>query len=130
MVREGYPKDWKAKRRKRILDRDGWACHWCGTDLKARGTTATVDHVISLAEGRRAGYEDAELHGDSNLVAACRSCNSSRSHRPGPPGRVKNQRGPDSERDKRPRAPWMGNPPSRVDNPGNEQRWHLLEEDQ
>lgn len=53
--------------RKRVLDRDGWRCCYCGTSLE--GTDATVDHVepISLDPGRT--YRDDEL------ISCCRRCN-------------------------------------------------------
>jgi 5-methylcytosine-specific restriction endonuclease McrA len=47
-----------------VLDRDGRICHWCG------GTATTTDHVIPKRLG---GTDDM-----SNLVAACRACNSGR----------------------------------------------------
>lgn len=57
-------KKW-AKIRHRILERDEWACRYCGSD-----DDLTCDHVVPLARG---GGND-----DENLVAACRSCNSSK----------------------------------------------------
>lgn len=48
----------------RILDRDGYACHWCGRMAE------TADHVVPVAEG---GSDDP-----GNLVAACRACNERR----------------------------------------------------
>ena len=85
-----YRGSW-AKLRKRVLDRDGWTCGWCGTDLKQRGVTASVDHVVSLKEGRRQGWSEEQLKSSDNLVAACGSCNSSRAERPGPPKRAARQ---------------------------------------
>lgn len=52
---------WSATRR-RVLERDGWVCAYCGRDA------TTVDHIHPRAKG---GTDD-----DANLVAACRSCNS------------------------------------------------------
>lgn len=52
------------KRRRRILERDNWTCHYCGAQA------VTEDHLIPLTKG---GSED-----DSNLVAACGPCNFSK----------------------------------------------------
>jgi 5-methylcytosine-specific restriction enzyme A len=35
--------------RKRVLDRDGYRCTWCGADVRARGA-ARVDHIKTLRE--------------------------------------------------------------------------------
>ena len=51
---------WKGLRQ-RVLDRDGWICHYC------RGGASTVDHVVPAAQG---GTNEL-----SNLVAACAACN-------------------------------------------------------
>ena len=59
----GYPSNWEALSRA-ILDRDGQRCAYC------HGPARTVDHVIPLRLG---GSNDG-----SNLVAACRACNSRR----------------------------------------------------
>lgn len=48
-----------------IFERDGFRCHYCGAD-----TPLTVDHIVPRSRG---GSE-----ADSNLVTACRSCNSSK----------------------------------------------------
>ena len=81
-----YRGSW-AKTRKRILDRDGWRCAWCERDLREQGVKATVDHVVSLKQGRADGWSEEQLKSSENLVAACGSCNSSRAERPGPPKR-------------------------------------------
>lgn len=52
-----------------VLKRDDHTCRYCGA--KAPDVTLTVDHVTPVALG---GTDDA-----SNLVAACRSCNSGKS---------------------------------------------------
>ena len=52
------------KIRKRILDRDGWCCMYCGMDA------TSVDHVVPRALG--GGDEDW------NLVASCMKCNLAR----------------------------------------------------
>lgn len=50
--------------RHRILSRDDFTCRYCGK----KSPSMTVDHVVPVTRG---GYHD-----ESNLVAACRSCNS------------------------------------------------------
>jgi 5-methylcytosine-specific restriction endonuclease McrA len=54
--------------RLQVLARDGHTCHYCGQDA------TTVDHVIPIAKGG-----DPISH--DNMVAACRSCNSSKGSR-------------------------------------------------
>lgn len=54
-------------RRSVVLLRDRNVCHWC------QGDATTVDHVVPKVLG---GTDDL-----TNLVAACRSCNSSRTAR-------------------------------------------------
>ena len=48
-----------------VLERDGFACHYCGR--KAPDVELHVDHVVSIARG---GTNDPD-----NLVTACRDCN-------------------------------------------------------
>lgn len=64
---------WEAQR-KRVLERDGWQCAYCGKALE--GSDATVDHVepISLDPGR--------VYADDALLACCRTCNGRKSDRP------------------------------------------------
>lgn len=57
--------------RKRVLDRDGWTCVYCGKALE--GKDATADHIIP----KDMGGEDIE----SNLVASCRSDNGRKSNK-------------------------------------------------
>lgn len=52
--------------RKAIFERDGYRCHYCGTDVGP----FEVDHVIPLSRG---GTSDP-----GNLVVACRKCNQSK----------------------------------------------------
>jgi 5-methylcytosine-specific restriction endonuclease McrA len=66
----GYHDGWDALS-KRILARDHHECQLQGRGCKGRATT--VDHVIPKSMG---GTDDPE-----NLVAACRSCNSSKGPR-------------------------------------------------
>jgi hypothetical protein len=61
---QGYGWAWQ-QRRLRILQRDGYICHWCG------GRARSVDHVVPKIEG---GSDDP-----ANLVASCVPCNSARS---------------------------------------------------
>jgi 5-methylcytosine-specific restriction endonuclease McrA len=52
------------ERRARVLQRDGFTCHWCG------GEANECDYVVPLSRGGEAV--------DSNAVAACRACNAGR----------------------------------------------------
>lgn len=70
-------KTWE-KTRQRILDRDGWQCQVCNKPLV--GTDATVDHIIAKARWLREGRE-GDPDADSNLLALCRSHNSSKQDR-------------------------------------------------
>ncbi len=61
-------------RRLAIYIRDGFACAYCGTDLKnAAPRDVTLDHLLP----RSLGGSNAS----GNLVTACRSCNSSRGNK-------------------------------------------------
>lgn len=53
----------------RIFERDGWKCVYCGST-----ENLSLDHVKARSTG--GGDED------SNLVTACRPCNSSKGNRP------------------------------------------------
>lgn len=55
-----------------ILRRDNYTCRYCGAS--APDATLTVDHVVAVALG---GSDEA-----SNLVTACRDCNSGKSATP------------------------------------------------
>lgn len=58
-----------------IYIRDGFACAYCGRDLRnAAPADVTLDHLLPRSAG---GTNDA-----TNLVTACRSCNSSRQDKP------------------------------------------------
>ena len=57
--------DWPAIRLQ-VLDRDKWLCGYCGKNAN------TVDHIIPR---KRGGSNEL-----SNLVAACKSCNSRKRH--------------------------------------------------
>ena len=60
----------RQEKRQAIYSRDGFTCAYCGADLSERGEELTLDHVTARANG---GHNDA-----TNLVTACRSCNSSK----------------------------------------------------
>ena len=64
--------EWEVTR-KRILERDGWLCVYCGKDLTLEPRDATVDHIIPVDLG---GADD-----DSNLVASCRLDNGRKSNK-------------------------------------------------
>ncbi len=71
-------KTWQAQRR-RVLDRDGWVCTYCGTDLVESATapnSATVDHIAPIA------HNPDHVYADGELVAACRRCNGRRQDAP------------------------------------------------
>jgi 5-methylcytosine-specific restriction endonuclease McrA len=63
------------ERRLALYIRDGFACVYCGEDLRcAPACEVTLDHLTPRCEG--GGNESA------NLITACRSCNSGRGDRP------------------------------------------------
>jgi len=65
----------RAKRRLAILLRDDFTCAYCARDLRnAAAGECTLDHVKCVSKG--GGNES------SNLVCACRNCNSSRQDKP------------------------------------------------
>lgn len=54
-----------------IYLRDGFTCLYCGTDLRnSTPQDVTLDHLITKSEGGS--------NSESNLVTACKKCNSSR----------------------------------------------------
>lgn len=59
-----------ADRRQEVFERDGFVCRYCGTDVS---NAPQCDHFIPLVAGG-----DSTL---SNLVTACKRCNSSKSGR-------------------------------------------------
>lgn len=64
----------KPHKRLAIYMRDAFACAYCGRDLRdAPPSDVTLDHLIP----KSAGGDNAH----TNLVTACRSCNSSRRDR-------------------------------------------------
>lgn len=65
----------RVEKRLSIYLRDSFRCLYCGTDLRhAAPADITLDHLLPRSAG---GSNDA-----TNLVTACRSCNSSRGDRP------------------------------------------------
>jgi len=74
---KGYKKmnggSWiRKEKRLAIYIRDGFICVYCGTDLRdAKRFDINLDHVI--CRGEKGSTNDP-----TNLVTACRSCNSSR----------------------------------------------------
>ena len=81
MASAAYGKGWKALRR-RVLDRDGWRCLYCGADLRAPGARPSVDHIIPVVDLVSAGENvtPGAIHID-DLASCCASCNSSRGAR-------------------------------------------------
>jgi 5-methylcytosine-specific restriction endonuclease McrA len=64
---------WRRVRLK-VLERDAWTCRYCGRPAN------TVDHVVPLSDRPDLALEP------SNLVAACRPCNSSKGRATHPTG--------------------------------------------
>lgn len=63
-----------AWKRLAIYIRDGFVCQYCGTDLRnSPAANVTLDHLTCRTHG---GSNEP-----SNLITACRSCNSSRGAR-------------------------------------------------
>jgi 5-methylcytosine-specific restriction endonuclease McrA len=83
-TKQGYGSDWQ-RVRIQILIRDHWTCAYCGKPLL--GPDATVDHVIPIDIAPSLRLDP------SNLVAACRRCNSRRANEgratPPPPSLLK-----------------------------------------
>lgn len=65
---------WPAKRLA-IYTRDGFACCYCGRGVEEEGVVLTLDHLKAYSKG-------GALIDPTNLMTACRSCNSSRCDRP------------------------------------------------
>lgn len=69
--KEGQGSKWITKKRRlAIYLRDGGKCIYCGAHVST-GVLLTLDHVLACNNG---GTNES-----SNLVTACRSCNSSKS---------------------------------------------------
>jgi len=66
MSKGKYPHDWD-KRRRKVIQRDGWECQNCNTIPEATGNTAFhVHHVKPISEGGGHAYE--------NLITLCEGC--------------------------------------------------------
>lgn len=65
----------RPEKRLAIYIRDGFQCAYCGRDLKhATAAEVTLDHLLPRVAG---GTNEA-----TNLITACRACNSSRQDKP------------------------------------------------
>ena len=65
----------RPEKRLALYIRDSFTCAYCGSDLRdAAAESVTLDHLVPRSAG---GSNDA-----TNLITACRSCNSSRQDRP------------------------------------------------
>lgn len=65
----------RSEKRLALYIRDGFACVYCGLDLRgAAPADVTLDHLLPRSAG---GKNDA-----TNLVTACKRCNSSRGDQP------------------------------------------------
>lgn len=97
-ARPGRTSSWiRRDKRLAIYLRDGMCCAYCGTDLRgARPCDMGLDHLETQAECRPRGNRTRSgksMNHESNLVLACRTCNSARRDMPwrrfAPPGAVK-----------------------------------------
>jgi 5-methylcytosine-specific restriction enzyme A len=61
------PRDWE-RRRRAVLDRDGWLCTIRGP--RCIGTATSVDHIVPRSRGG--------THDDSNLRSSCQKCHDSK----------------------------------------------------
>jgi len=62
--------------RRRIIDRDGYQCHYCQVSITVE--TGTVDHIVPRCRGGTYSYY--------NLVASCYPCNLAKLDQPSPCG--------------------------------------------
>jgi hypothetical protein len=58
-----------------IYVRDGFACAYCGRGVEEEGVVLTLDHLEPYSKG-------GALIDPTNLITACRNCNSSRGDQP------------------------------------------------
>jgi hypothetical protein len=68
----------RSERRLGLYLRDGLACVWCGATIES-GATLTLDHIVPYANG--GGTWGNGGNENTNLVTACKRCNSSRGRR-------------------------------------------------
>jgi hypothetical protein len=75
-----YPADWKAISR-RIRDRAGWRCEWCGAEngqphpRTGSRVVLTVAHLgVPLPDGRPGAKHNTFDVRDENLAALCQAC--------------------------------------------------------
>lgn len=68
----------KPGKRSRILERANGACEIC----HAANRPLHVGHIVSVAEGVKAGMSDLEINSDENLAAMCEECNLGQADRP------------------------------------------------
>ena len=61
----------KPKQRSRIIDRANGSCERCHRSHVA----LHVGHVVSVADGHKAGLSDDVINSDENLIAECEECN-------------------------------------------------------
>lgn len=55
------------KKKKTVLQRSNWSCHYCGVVDGTNGVKLNLDHVIPKSKGGG--------NGNKNLVACCPTCN-------------------------------------------------------
>lgn len=61
--------------RRRILERAGFACEFCGQSAAMHGVLLQVDHLIPANEREALGMSAEEIESDDNLFCACEACN-------------------------------------------------------
>ena len=59
--------------RERLAGQQNWRCCYCGVRMEDGASEPTFEHIVPRARG---GTDD-----ETNLVIACRRCNSNRGHR-------------------------------------------------
>lgn len=71
-IARGYGKEWQ-RIRKLVLARDCGLCQVCRKAGRI-GIATQVDHIISKAKARRAGWTDEQMDHMENLQAICKTC--------------------------------------------------------
>lgn len=64
----------KPAKRLAIYMRDSYGCCYCGRGLEVEGLVLTLEHIVPYSKG-------GALLDPTNLVTACRSCNSARGNK-------------------------------------------------